>query len=305
MSAAIQFAPSASITPAWLWRLHSWWFAAQVGANVIAAGLFIGLVREMDWAELGLGLLLGQGFLLSVWLSLGGLPNVARFVSVFLVTLASALAVSDQAWANPSWEEWMEHASQIFIVCFFMVLLVHGLLLPLRWLLGWRLDFDAAYHRRETNRRMQVGLVHILGWTTFIAIPCGLIRLLPANEVADISITCLIISAMTLPVAAPIAMLIVSRRTWLLALVALVTFAVVWTAEVFIPNPVFEQNLLQFNIGILAAVTGNLLVLRLFGLKLFSVLELAGPSRIPVVQAPHYELAPSVPSNVAASASGS
>src|SRR5437764_15156492 len=111
MSAAIRFAPSASITPAWLWRLHSWWFAAQVVANVIAAGLFIRLVGEMDWAELGLGLLLGQGFLLSVWLSLGGLPNLARFMSVFLVTLASALAVSDQAWTRPSWDGCLERAS--------------------------------------------------------------------------------------------------------------------------------------------------------------------------------------------------
>ena len=113
--------PTSSIVPLWFGRLHSWWFIGQVAANVVAAWFIIRLVSEMDWAELGLGLLLGQGFLLSVWLALGGLPNIARFVSVFLVTLAGSLAVSDQRWIIWNWVDCIEHTSQVFIICFFLL----------------------------------------------------------------------------------------------------------------------------------------------------------------------------------------
>src|SRR5436190_15104735 len=94
--------------PLWFTRLHSWWFVGQVAANLIASWFIIRLVSEMDWAELGLGLLIGQGFLLSVWLALGGLGNIPRFVSVLLVTLAGALAVGDQRWSISNWAAWLE-----------------------------------------------------------------------------------------------------------------------------------------------------------------------------------------------------
>ena len=133
--------------PLWLTRLHSWWFIGQVAANLLAAWFIIRLVSQMNWSELGLGLLVGQGFLLSVWLALGGLPNVMRFVSVFVVTLTAALALSDQGLTLWKWEEWADQTSQIFIICFFMVLLFHGLLLPLRWLLGFDIAIDAVIVR--------------------------------------------------------------------------------------------------------------------------------------------------------------
>ena len=291
-SAAIAPHPAASLplsrTPLWFWRLHSWWFVGQVVANIVAAWFIIRLVSEMDWAELGLGLLLGQGFLLSVWLALGGLPNVARFLSVLLVTLAGALAVSDQRWTIVNWEAWLEQATQIFIVCFFMVLLFHGLLLPLRWLLGWRLDFDPTYHARERTGRLQVGLVHFLGWTTFLAIPCGIIRLMPSKEVAGTGLVCLSISAMTLPVAATCALALVGRRRWRWSLLAVAVFGITWTAEVFLPRLVFDENFLQFNLGIVAAVAGNLLVLRLLGLKLFSVMQPVQASVPAPLNPPHF-----------------
>ena len=273
MVTAITPRPRHSPFPLWFSRLHSWWFIAQVAANLIASWFIIRLVGEMDWAELGLGLLMGQGFLLSVWLALGGLPNVARFVSVLLVTMEAALAVSDQSSMNPNFASWVEQFSQVFIVCLFMVLLLHGLLLPLRGLLGWRLDFDPAYHVREKTGPLQVGVLHFLGWTTFLAIPCAIIRLMPRESLAEIATVCLSVCAMTLPVAASCSLAIVGRKTWRWTLFAAVIFGIAWTAEVLIPGLVFTENFLQFNLGIVAAVAGNLVVLRMLGLKLFSVVQ--------------------------------
>ncbi|MBC7854328.1 MAG: hypothetical protein IAF94_12920 [Pirellulaceae bacterium] len=292
--------------PLWLGRLHSWWFMGQVSANLVAAWFIIRLVSEMDWAELGLGLLVGQGFLLSAWLALGGLPNVVRFISVLLVTLAGALAVADQGWYIPNLESWLEQASQVFIVCFFMVLLFHGLLLPLRWLLGWRLDFDPAYHSREKTGRLQVGVVHFLGWTTFLAIPCAIIRLMPQDNLAEIVTICLSMSAMALPVAATSALAVVGNRSWRCTLLAVAVFAIMLTAEVYMPGLVFDENYLQFNLGIVAVVAGNLVVLRLLGMKLFSVVPQAAHARsggeIPVKQ-PHFHVQPTT--RQAAGAAGS
>lgn len=270
---AIASRPVSSLLPLWFGRMHSWWFVGQVATNVVAAWFIIRLVSEMNWAELGLGLLLGQGFLLSVWLALGGLPNIARFISVLLVTLAGALAVSDQRWTIWNWEDWIVHSSQVFIICFFMVLLFHGLLLPLRWLLGWRLDFDPSYHPRQSTGRLQLGVMHFLGWTTFLAIPCGMIRLVPAEEVGQVASICLSVSAMTLPIAAVFAMAVLGRNTWRWTLLAAAVFGITWTAEVFIPGLIFSEHFLQFNLGIVAAVTANLMVLRFIGLRLFSVLQ--------------------------------
>jgi len=304
--AAVASRPVSSRLPLWFSRLHSWWFIAQVGVNLVASWFIIRLVSEMDWAELGLGLLLGQGFLLSVWLALGGLPNVVRFVSVLLVTLAGAIAVSDQSSMNPNFASWVEQSSQVFIICFFMVLLFHGLLLPLRWLLGWRLDFDPSYHAREKTGRLQVGVVHFFGWTTFLAIPCAIIRLMPGEDLTEIATICLTVSAMTLPVAASLALAVVGRKTWRWTLVAAAIFGITWTAEVFIPGPVFTEHFLQFNLGIVTAVAGNLIVLRLFGLKLFSVVQqpaAVSTDRENPVKPPHFQLQPT--SRQTAGAAGS
>ena len=297
--------PTNSLLPLWFSRLHSWWFIGQVAANLVAAWFIIRLVSEMDWAELGLGLLLGQGFLLSVWLALGGLPNVVRFISVLLVTLAGALAVGDEHWSIPNLADWLEQTRQVFIVCFFMILLFHGLLLPLRWLLGWRLDFDPAYHARENTGRLQVGVVHFLGWTTFLAIPCAIIRLMPQEDLVEIAKICLSVSAMTLPVAASFTLAVVGRKTWRWMFAAVAIFGITWTAEVFIPGLVFTQNFLQFNLGIVAAVAGNLLVLRLFGLRLFAVAlqpVAASANRENPVQPPHFQVQPGLRPSVEAAA---
>lgn len=293
--------------PLWFSRLHSWWFIAQVGANLIATWFIVRLMFDGDWPDLGIGLLLGQGFLLSLWLALGGLPNVARFVSVLLVTLIAALAVGDQSSMNPNFASWVEQASQIFIVCFFMVLLFHGLLLPLRWLLGWRLDFDPAYHARERSGRFQFGIVHFLGWTTFLAIPCGILRLMPEEDFAETAATCLKVFAMTFPIAASFTLAVVGRKRWRWTFVAGVLFVLMWTAEMFIPNLelIVNESFLKFNLGIVVAVAGNLVVLRLLGLKLFSVAEQPAPAsavRENPVKSPHFQLQPTMRTAVEAAA---
>jgi hypothetical protein len=272
-SAAGASRPVSSRLPVWFSRLHSWWFVGQVLANLVASWFFIRLVSGMDWPELGLGLLLGQGFLLSAWLALGGLPNVLRFACVFLVTLVAPLGLSDQGQSFGQWAEWVDQTSQIFIICFFAVLVFHAALLPLRWLLGWRLDFDPAYHRRENTGRLQVGVVNILGWTTFVAIPCAIIRLMPSDDAADITVACLMFVAMTFPLATTVTLAIVGKRRWRWSLGALAVASILCTVHYFVPGLIFEGNSLQFNFGIIAVVAGNLLVLRCFGLKLFSVIE--------------------------------
>ncbi|MCE9525476.1 MAG: hypothetical protein K8R36_05430 [Planctomycetales bacterium] len=296
--AAVASRPVSSRLPLWLSRFHSWWFALQVLANLVAAWFIIKLVSGMDWSELGLGLLLGQGFLLSAWLALGGLPNVLRFASVFLVTLIAALGLSDHGQSFGGWEEWVDQTSQIFIICFFAVLVFHAALLPLRWLLGWRLDFDPAYHRRENTGRLQVGVVHFFGLTTFVAIPCAIIRLMPPDDAADVGVVCLMFVAMTFPLAATVTLAIVGKRRWWWALGTVAAFGILCTVQHFIPSLIFEEDYLHFNFGIIAAVAGNLLVLRCFGLKLFSVIEQTVPASGErefaenPVQPPHFHLQP-------------
>lgn len=311
MAAATVLSPPATrIIPLWLCRFHSWWFASQVLVNLAAAVFIIRLIRDNgSLTEFGLGLLLGQGFLLSLWLALGGLPNVARFIGVSCVTLAGGLAVSDYEKAATNWGNWVFETGEIFIVCLFIVLMFHGLILPLRWLLGWRLDFDPAYHGPERTGRLQVGVTHFLAWTTFLAIPCALFRLLPSEDFTEVGVICLKVAAMTLPLAASCALAALGRPSWLWILAAAGVLAVTWTAELFIPDLVIDSNFLQFNLGIGGAVMANLLVLRCLGLHLFSVVE-----RVPcesdaakgsAVKPPHFAATPVTAGHAAAATSGS
>jgi hypothetical protein len=44
-------------------------------------------------------------------------------------------------------------------------------LAPIRWLTGWRIDFDPAYHRKEEGRRLQLRLWHYLSLTFLVTLP--------------------------------------------------------------------------------------------------------------------------------------
>ena len=72
-------------------------------------------------------------------------------------------------------------------------------------------------------------------------------------------------------------------------------FGITLAAESYIPDLVIDRNFLQFNLGIAGAVAGNLLVLRLLGLKLFSVVQQGAPSsadRENPVKPPHFQFQP-------------
>ena len=59
-----------------------------------------------------------------------------------------------------------------------------------------------------------------------------------------------------------------------------------------IPGLVFSENFLQFNLGIVGAVAGNLIVLRFLGLKLFSVVQQIAPASLEwenPVKPPHFQ----------------
>jgi hypothetical protein len=156
----------------------------------------------------------------------------------------------------------------------------------LRWLLGWRLDFDQISHAK--GRQIPVGIVH--RWAGHLLIPCGILR---HNTSDDLAKSCDVLRCpMTLPIAA-------SFR-W-------------WQEMAMDDRGGGDWNALMVNSGyacrtenfpiqrIIASVGGNLLILRCFGLRHFSVIEQVAiatathESSENPVKSPHFHMQPSRP----------
>jgi hypothetical protein len=162
--------------PCWWRQSYSYALIAVAGTHLALAPL---LAKWADWSrdgELAVGVMLGQGFILGLWATLGGLRVIARWgivLSLCVVGTASIVAVivGDQ-------EDFVEF---VLFAVLFALLFVTGVavsLLPLRGLAGWRVDFAPAYYAHLPLRRGQVGLMDYAGYTCAVAGPLVVVRLM-------------------------------------------------------------------------------------------------------------------------------
>jgi hypothetical protein len=267
----------AAARPDWRRQRHTWFLASLVAANVVFDGLAVGRVfngATSSATTVFIGMLLAQVFLMGLWMALGGLHPAARIGVVVATTLAGTAAF---------WLGLGRHVGELWNLLTYsgmIVLATHALLLPLRALLGWRIDFDPAYHARSTDKSMQLRLMHLIAFTTACALPFALARF---HDDFDVVLQVFAFGGIGLAAAAPVAWVVVaarrSLRFWIPAGGMLLFSLIVdfWAlAELFSPN---SQDALFVYLGAAATVLANLGVLRFFfGLRLFSVLGPAGPS---------------------------
>jgi hypothetical protein len=260
--------------PDWREKPYSWFLVGLVVANIFFDFLFFRIFADANFAIIvvSFGMLPGQLFLLGLWLAYGGLHFAARFLTVAAAMLHGAAAICLALDVD-------RESAQVIIKGATILLLVgYAVLVPLRTLLGWRIDFDPAYYRLSPGRAMQLRLKHILLYTAVCALPCALFSWwLPDNPEAAPLLLAYI--AMALLACMPVALLVVATdrtwRTWCAS-------AGMLLASILIAVAISQQTLsAEILAGLPAAyivgmgtVLVNLGLLRLlFGLRLFSIMD--------------------------------
>ena len=282
---------------AWWRRGHSYAFIAVALAEV---GLTWGVVRLVENVVNGpwgfssvataamIGFMFAQCFLLGLWAALGGLSTVARWLLVGMVSTAGALAVTDQFVAS----DWGQFIDQAPIMALFAGLTMAGfavVLLPLRRLAGWRVDFDAAYHPATGRRRGQIELMDFAALFCAVALPLTLCRSLielMGDEAARIGVILPIFGALVLASAGPMAYAVLAcRGVWIWLVVGAVWLVAVCVVQSLLAarfphldvfngrSSVWGLNwtVFAFHFGIAATVALPLGVLRLLGLKIITI----------------------------------
>jgi len=237
--------------------------------------------------ELFMGVLLAQCLLLGIWAALGCLPLIVRWALVsgaFLLGLTS-LAIAMRQVLN-LWVEVLE----LGLIGAMLVTFFAALLLPLRGLLAWRLDFDPSRHASLTGRRGQIGIMSIAAFSVAIAAPLTIVRLLQQSlpSVDGNSMLFGVIAVLTSlsASACPVAYSLLNGRRLLLVIgVGPCWCAIVALAHVLlsllIPGLSFFdddhtwstdwQEIAAFHAGIAACIILTFTALRLAGLKLFAL----------------------------------
>jgi hypothetical protein len=254
--------------PKWWTQGYSAALVAVVIANLVANGFVLSNTSNEIRTTIVIGHLLAQVFLLGFWLAFGGLPFVVRFFTVVAIFAVGAFTTSRVTGSfDPSVFRLLSFSGGT------IVLGTHAVLLPLRWLLGWRVDFDRAFHPAPDDRSMQLRLIHLLGLTAAWALPFGFGQAIPMNE-PDLKLLTAAFGAAGLVGSFPIAIaLVCERRWWFWALIAiglLLLSSLVGSALGF-------QPMLFANLGMAVTLAVNLGLLRPVGLRLFSVKQ---PARV-------------------------
>jgi hypothetical protein len=265
-----------SSVPKWWTRSSSAALAAIVVANVLL-DFSAPVVHGTALTGLVIGQLLAQLFLMGLWLALGGLHFIVRFAVVTLVTLAGVLAAF-------SGELDISDELREFVVIGGMIVTgTYAIVVPLRWLLGWRIDFDRAYHATPSYGSMQIGLIHVLGMTTAAALPLGLLHFFPESTNGETKLIPFTFGATGLFGSFPVAMLVMAarrQRAWGLIAMAVLPSAS-YVESVTIDEAIGDGRALMWfaNAGIAVTILFNLGVLRLVGLRLFSVKDPESPAK--------------------------
>lgn len=298
-SAAITSELSASVVSqsavaaAWWRRFHSYAFITVAAGEMLGTWLVVRLIdtmaaggEEIATAAM-IGFLLAQCFLLGLWAALGGLGTVPRWLIVGCLTTVGALAVTLEL-VTSGWQEFLQEGPIFALLACLTTAGFAVVLLPLRALAGWRVDFDQAYHPGGGRRRGQIGLMDFAALFCAVALPLTLGRALAeiTADAAQFAMIVPIFCAIVLATAGPVAYAALARRriwlwlagctAWLAGICVLQsTLAAIFPdLDIFGTNSsmvVLNWTVVAFHLGVTATVALPLLVLRAFGLKLIAV----------------------------------
>jgi Kef-type K+ transport system membrane component KefB len=263
----------------------------------IAAAHVVALGPALHWSGNGngwfylhplvTGMVIGQVFLLGLWAALGGLRTLPRLgvVSlIFVCGLASYLIAARMNWVNA-----LDSLLEGGLVGALAVGSYAAMLLPLRRLMGWRIDFDQRHYRGVPGRRGQVGLLDFAALSCAIAIPLTSIRLLDESSASSAASDWLgLVGVLTIAAigAAPACYLALAWRRPVptIAAVAAVVLLVSWghslagswinTVELFGGRQKLwglDLETLIFHAGVATTCMTTFGVLRCFGLRLLVV----------------------------------
>jgi hypothetical protein len=259
----------------------------EIGACRLEIWLLDGGLAQWSQTPL-LGVLFAQCFLLGLWGALGGLSTLPRWGLVGLIHFAAVVTMSVRM--QVLHEDFATRALEWGILGALLVLFFAAILLPLRRLLGWRIDFDCRFYRGARGRRGQLSMMDYAGYSVGLAAALAAGRLAIQAEVlqTDVLLTVAGVILAVVIAAAPATLLLVTgRRMWLAPLLALAWALAIAGAhsclcylhedvDFFGPNsgPVFAGVRLQlagFYAGIAMLLCLTLLPLRFFGLQLIAV----------------------------------
>ena len=232
-----------------------------------------------------LGFVMAKCFLLAIWAALGGLATVPRWLVVGAVYVAGACALTIAAF-DRTWQSFLNNAPEVVLLGGIHMATLAAILLPLRRLAAWRIDFNSAYHPQPARRRGQLALMDFAAMFCAVALPLTLCRILIESEIEDASDMLLflgVFALVELVTGAPVAWAAMARRrpaAWLAAAaiwVSVVSFGQSWLANAVPDFDLFGTSpglagmhweVLAFHGGTAAAIAVPLLALRLCGLKL-------------------------------------
>ena len=299
--------------PKWWMQRHYCIFAAVMLANcmfpgfwwwyylkVIFSSLFGGASPAPEYVQtllvMGGGAVLGQVFLLGIWAGFGGPRREVRLLMVLFAPFLAVVFCWVILFAGGELQVGSLSKSDLYrslslpLSCCSLLLMFHAFVLPLKWLMDWRVGFDFARHPKH-QPRMQFGIQQMIVWTVFCALPLGLSRAItflePLNQQQDalgmflLYQLCLVLLGLAL--AGPLAWVCLARQRVGIKIIAAIAWcllgswgfgcvlAIINGTSIF-PRPYgFDPTITFLTVGMCAAVAGNLLFLRLFGLKRFCV----------------------------------
>lgn len=224
---------------------------------------------------------LGQLILLAAWCAWG----TGRATTRWLVAVVSLAAIT-LTFSYCATQSLGRYSDAFFGLTAYGGILLAGwyaLFLPLRWLLGWRLTLD---HRAQCLPRGQFRLKHWLIWTAALSLPLAVARLLyPDEHMIESLFWCVCLALFSFPFVVVFFRAAFSARPGLWSAVAVVFAVVVGIAEESLVvyclmdgRGIFTwdvrwmqiQQTCGMNLGLAAGLLGNLLILRLMGMRFAS-----------------------------------
>jgi hypothetical protein len=281
---------------AWWRRAHSYSLPVVIAIEIAATWLVVKLAEAGYWAPPAgeiltaamIGFIIAQCFLLGLWAALGGLPTIARWLLVGAVYVVGATTMAQPLFEG-NWENFLEVAPEFILLGGVLLSTFAVMLLPLRRLAAWRIDFDEAYHAHSRRPRGQVGMMDFAALFCAVALPLTLCRVLAESSREEGMAMLLFVVLFALLVgatAAPVAYAVLVRRRlalWLVIAAAWV-LAMSWgqslAARVLPELDLFDMphgvaglhwTALAFHAAVAAAVGVPLVALRCCGLKLLTV----------------------------------
>ena len=288
-------AANAAAPAVWWRRGHAYATPAVVAGDLVLIWLATRLLAEpdgiplMELATMALvGFLFAKCFLLGLWAALGSPSTIPRWLIVGGLSFLGCTAIALPMLA-PDWNDFLTTLVPFVLLAWVMIAGVAVLLLPLRRLAGWRVDFDAAYHPNTGQRRWQMGLMDyaalIFAVTILLMLGRCLMEITGNRDAEGLLVLVILTAVLSLSAGPLIWATLVRRRTflWLLAGAAWL-LVVSWSqSQLALHAPALgifgrQYHVLGFNLFTLAfhaggalAVVLPLAVLRPFGLKFLRV----------------------------------